>query len=354
MNFYSGWDDGGRRDDRNHEYRTSAQRTHGSGARATQPQAYTSSQGNSRYTDKGTDRRHHVYEYDTVQEQRGGAHYRDPYDYNSSSGGSYAPQRTEQRHRSSQASKQMLYDVYAQNIGMLEKLEERENGEGRTGGHLDGTTSSRTGVSTRSVSHSDPRRYETSHRPQERRDAVGHTGRGLGRSDVTLPDQSGKTERDLKAVMEGELACLQAQLRFCPPEIRDQTRDELVEKTLGWMAKREEKGTKTGMVDRYASNLLETLLTGETTLGVRDTGRNRRSSPAGEEAILAGVGALQIGQRYGADQDRRFHDDPNRKARCPKIRTGDKADIYGAKRAIAVNPSLRTHLDGKYWPGNLR
>ncbi|XP_019644559.1 PREDICTED: uncharacterized protein LOC109485400 isoform X1 [Branchiostoma belcheri] len=109
------------------------------------------------------------------------------------------------------------------------------------------------------------------------------------------------------------------------------------------------------MVDKYASNLLETLLTGEARLGARDTGRHRRSSPAGEEAILAGVGALQIGQHRGAEQDRRFHDDPTRKARCPKIRTGNKADVYGPKRVIAVNPGLRTHLDGtRYWSGSQR
>ncbi|XP_019644486.1 PREDICTED: uncharacterized protein LOC109485369 [Branchiostoma belcheri] len=194
-----------------------------------------------------TGRRHN--EYDTVQEQPGGALYREQHGNYSWSGGSYAPQRTEQRHRSLQASKQMLYDVYAQNIGMLEKLEKREEGGGKTGGRLDGTRPSHhTGVSTRSGSYGsyrDPPRHETSRwsgdRERERADAVGRTGRGLGRSDVTLPDQSDKTERDLKAVMEGELACLQAQLRFCPPEVRDETRSELVEKTLGWIAEREEK-----------------------------------------------------------------------------------------------------------------
>ncbi|KAI8521969.1 Calcium-activated potassium channel subunit alpha-1 [Branchiostoma belcheri] len=313
--FYSGYSDDHRgRGERDRELRT----TGSYGARTGQPasQAYTGSHGSSRQTSTVTGRRTgYEYGYDTVQEQSGGALYREQHGNYSLSGGSYAPQRTEQRHRSLQASKQMLYDVYAQNIGMLEKLEKREEGGGKTGGRLEGTRPSHhTGVSTRSGSYGsyrDPPRYETSRSPRERAgDAAGRAGRGLGRSDVTLPDQSDKTERDLKAVMEGELACLQAQLRFCPPEVRDETRGELVEKTLGWIAEREEKGVKTGMVDKYASNLLETLLT------------------AGEEAILAGVGALQIGQHRGAEQDRRFHDDPTRKARCPKIRTGNKADVY--------------------------
>ncbi|XP_066304556.1 uncharacterized protein [Branchiostoma lanceolatum] len=278
MSWYSGHsNDRGGRGDRDHERYTGASRTYGSGSRTTQPQPYTaSSHGNSRHTDMVSERRHHGHGYDAVQEQSGGAHYREPHGNYRSAGGSYAPQKTEQRHRSLQASKQMVYDVYAQNIGILEKLEEREDVGGKTGGRPDVTKPSRTGVSTRSVSHTDPRRYETSRWPQEREDALGRSGRGLGRSDVTLPSQSDKTERDLKAVMEGELVCLQAQLRFCPPEIRDQTRDELVQKTLGWISEREEKGTKTGMVDKYASNLLETLLTGETMIGTRDTGRHKR------------------------------------------------------------------------------
>ncbi|XP_066304219.1 uncharacterized protein [Branchiostoma lanceolatum] len=267
----------------------------------------------------------------------------------------------EQRHRSLQASKQMVYDVYATTIGMLEEFEDFDDPAGPEGfkDKDDGKPKSR---ETAGPQHEmmeqqqDPWRTKSHHGPGQaengkqgkgqhgKKNGVSKNKRGPGRSDIKLPDQSQKTRRDVKAIVEAELVCLQAQLRFCPPEIRDQTRKELVDKTLGWVAAREKQGLKKGLADAYASQVVEILLTGGTKLQV-PTQWEESTGPAGEEAVMGGVQALQRGQHYGAEQDKQFHDDPNKKAQCPKIRSGPVPEIHGAQRLVDVNPHLREHFE---------
>ncbi|XP_078577590.1 uncharacterized protein LOC144862709 [Branchiostoma floridae x Branchiostoma japonicum] len=272
----------------------------------------------------------------------------------------------EQRHRSLQASKQMVYDVYATTIGMLEEFEDFDDPTGQERGPEQeernrGRKSRETmgqgqdmmdqwqGAGHHPQDHGRHKTKGTAGKStkQEKEQHVNGKGkkkRDLGRSDVNIPDQSQKTKRDVKAIVEAELVCLQAQLRFCPQEIRQQTRQELVEKTLGWVAAREERGLKKGLADAYASQVVEILLTGETKLQV-PTQREESFGPAGEEAVMGGVRALQMGQHYGAEQDKQFHENPNKKAQCPKIRSGPVPEIRGAKRLVEVNPGLREHLE---------
>ncbi|CAH1246241.1 Hypp7689 [Branchiostoma lanceolatum] len=277
-----------------------------------------------------------------------------------------AMQMREQRHRSLQASKQMVYDVYATTIGMLEEFEDFDDPAGPEGSsEQEGGNRARKsretmdqgpdrmdpwqGADQHSQGHGRPGTKGTGGRgakqeKEQHAKGKGKKKRDLGRSDVNIPDQSQKTKRDVKAIVEAELVCLQAQLRFCPPEIRDQTRQELVDKTLGWVAAREAKGLKKGLADAYASQVVEILVTGGTKLQV-PTQREESTGPAGEEAVMGGVQALQRGQHYGAEQDKQFHDDPNKKAQCPQIRSGPVPEIHGAQRLVDVNPHLREHFE---------
>ncbi|XP_078659720.1 uncharacterized protein LOC144904606 [Branchiostoma floridae x Branchiostoma belcheri] len=296
--------------------------------------------------------------------EQGGGMY-DSHGYNQHQEQLRAMQMREQRHRSLQASKQMVYDVYATTIGMLEEFEDFDDPAGPEGNpeqeerDLAGKSRETAGQGPDMMDQWEG--ADQHHHGQGRGKAKGPNGkvskqekeqqgkekkkkRDLGRSDVKIPDQSHKTKRDVKAIVEAELVCLQAQLRFCPTEIRDQTRQELVDKTLGWVAAREAKGLKKGLADVYASQVVEILVSGETKLHV-PTEWEKSTGPAGEEAVLGGVRALQVGQHYGAEQDRQFHDDPNKKARCPDIRSGPVPERNGAKRLMEVNPNLHGHLE---------
>ncbi|KAI8521972.1 hypothetical protein Bbelb_017260 [Branchiostoma belcheri] len=336
-----------------------------------------------------------AYRTNPAFHEQGGGMY-DSHGYNQHQEQLRAMQMREQRHRSLQASKQMVYDVYATTIGMLEEFEDFDDPAGPEG-NPEQEERDLAGKSRETVGQGPDMmdQWEGADHPthgQGRAKAKGPNGkvskqekeqqgkgkkkkRDLGRSDVKIPDQSHKTKRDVKAIVEAELVCLQAQLRFCPAEIRDQTRQELVDKTLGWVAAREAKGLKKGLADVYASQVVEILVSGETKLHV-PTEWEKSTGPAGEEAVLGGVRALQVGQHYGAEQDKQFHDDPNKKARCPDIRSGPVPEVHGeisflfhneyfvvgscgvaaecatrnqevpgAKRLLDVNPNLHGHLE---------
>ncbi|XP_032231895.2 uncharacterized protein LOC5507391 [Nematostella vectensis] len=198
-------------------------------------------------------------------------------------------QAQEQRFRSQQASTQMLYNVYEHTVGMIEELEKHDEVPTENSGLM---------------SHIFPQGYK-------------------------------KPKHDLTAVIEAELTCLRAQMKFAPPEVIQQTKDELLNRTLRWSAKRE--GLPIGLVDKYAKNVAQLLTEGSMTLPPREKGPKTELSERDVQDALYRYGAAR---HEGDLQDKQFHDNPNKKAALRAMRLG-KHTYIGARRLLEVDRSDR-------------
>ncbi|XP_013412279.1 uncharacterized protein LOC106175017 [Lingula anatina] len=151
-------------------------------------------------------------------------------------------QAQRQQFRSLQASKQMLYDVYEQNMGMIEELEARDSAEmsQKTEGFIP-----------------------------------------YMRSKIRLPTQKHKARTDVTAIIEAEIVCLQTQLMVAPKEVVASATEELIKKTLLWLAHRQDMAAPLAHCDGYAVNVLELLLHGNAEIQPREKGPN-----AGRRVLL--------------------------------------------------------------------
>ena len=59
--------------------------------------------------------------------------------------------------------------------------------------------------------------------------------------------------------IETELTCLQAQMKFAPSEAKEKAVHEMLQKTILWLAARQENGIPIGPVDYYARNVWQIL-----------------------------------------------------------------------------------------------
>ncbi|CAC5389873.1 unnamed protein product [Mytilus coruscus] len=119
-----------------------------------------------------------------------------------------------QLQRSTEASKQMLYEVYANTIGILEEFEKRELSE-----------------------NSDNVPIQRSH--------------------IQIPDQSKKGKVDVQAILQTQILILEIQMKTCVPSIRELASEELRETTLKWEAVREKNKIDMSSTDYFAGQIFQ-------------------------------------------------------------------------------------------------
>ena len=62
----------------------------------------------------------------------------------------------------------------------------------------------------------------------------------------------------------GQLAALDAQMTYAPPDVTRKARMKMLDKTLMWVAAREEQEIPKGLVDLYAKSVVQLLTEPET------------------------------------------------------------------------------------------
>ncbi|CAH1796834.1 unnamed protein product [Owenia fusiformis] len=226
-------------------------------------------------------------------------------------------QTTLQMHRSLQASKQMAYDVYANVVTAIEELEARE---------INGKTTEAKDISGKSKKKKVPR------------------------SGAHLPDQGFKDFRAVKEGVKAQLIIFQTHLKNCPPGVVAEIRDELKERTMGWMAVRQEHNLPESEADKMAGKLFEILATGQTPHSYSKS-QLERGTMSGRE-LNENFGKIMVGNHKRAELDRNFREDPDRKAEIPNIRSGNYPH-YGAERMSNTYPNVASHL-GPYHASDLR
>lgn len=63
----------------------------------------------------------------------------------------------------------------------------------------------------------------------------------------------------MTAIIEGQLVALDGQMTYAPPEVTKQARMKMLDKTLSWVAAREEREIPLGLADSYAKSLVQLL-----------------------------------------------------------------------------------------------
>lgn len=203
-----------------------------------------------------------------------------------------------QQLRSTEASAQMVYEVYGNVIAILEEVEQRE---------------------LKSKSH-----------PKQ-----------LHRSEIYLPNQSHKQDKDVTTILEAQLLLLQSQMRTCRLEIRDKVREQLLDSTLQWTAERHDQQLPTDhLTDHYAAQLIEILSTGST-----NHPDKFRQSPGDVRGVTQKDMEYVIGAQHKTAELDRLFEDPTQKAKIPRIRSGDVRK--GAERIRSTRSDLKPHL-GRY------
>ena len=64
--------------------------------------------------------------------------------------------------------------------------------------------------------------------------------------------------------MEAQLLMFETQMKNCPPSVRDEAKQQLIDTTKGWMADRHDKQLPYSDVDKFAGQLIEILKKGST------------------------------------------------------------------------------------------
>ncbi|WAR20304.1 hypothetical protein MAR_002142 [Mya arenaria] len=200
--------------------------------------------------------------------------------------------------RQKEASKQMLYGVFGNVITILEEHEKRTSAIGK--------------------------------------------GK-MKQSDIHIPDQSWKTNEDVKANVETQLLLFQTQSKFCPEEVRLSVNDELRLKTIAWFGVREDSKLDIGETDEFACRLYEILVKGATQHDILD----RPRSPVTEKTMRETLPGILRGKHDARELDDSFKKDKNKKAETPKTRQAEVDDAYmmGLSRIERTEPKLKKFLD---------
>ncbi|XP_020905070.1 uncharacterized protein LOC110243322 [Exaiptasia diaphana] len=192
-------------------------------------------------------------------------------------------QLQESLHRSVQASTQMLYDVYNYTTVMLEELEKHEG---------------RPGIEVPPNSEIFPHLVPLNHK---------------------------KPKPEVIAGIEAELQCLSIQMRYLPKDvINDSTRKQMVEQTLKWLGFRQEMKVPRSKVEWYCKNILEIVLFG----AAREMPPRKHPSPTeiNSEQVNEAMFQMARGRYFGEQQDKPFHEDPNKNAEL-KPKRGEKMKV---------------------------
>jgi len=192
-----------------------------------------------------------------------------------------------------QASEQMLYDVYENTIGMIEELEKYED-HGKSAGFS-----------------------------------------GLLRDRV--PPTRKREKHDVTAIIEGQLVALDGQMTYAPPDVTKQARMKMLDRTLLWVAAREEKEIPLGLADSYAKSLVQLLTEPESMkLPERERPSDPRSGRLDEAAVNNFLCRYAEARHQGEQQDKEFYDHPNKKAAMRDMRHG-RDHHNGIRRLLNLN-----------------
>lgn len=181
-----------------------------------------------------------------------------------------------QSQRSAEASAQMVYEVFGNVIAILEEVEQRE-------------------LKTKSF------------RQQ------------LPRSEIYLPSQSHKQDKDVTTILEAQLLLLESQLKTCRSEIRNKVKDDLLKQTYQWNGERQDhKLPNDHRTDHYVTKLVEIITDGSTSHPDKF-----RQSPGDIKGVTQKDMEHVLGAQHKIVQLDRQFEDPTRKAQPPRIRYGD-------------------------------
>ncbi|XP_052768411.1 uncharacterized protein LOC128208825 isoform X1 [Mya arenaria] len=200
--------------------------------------------------------------------------------------------------RQTEASKQMLYGVFGNVITILEEHEKRTSAVGK---------------------------------------------KKMKQSDITIPDQSWKTNADVKANLETQLLLFQTQSKACPEKVKLSVNRELRRKTIAWFGVREESNIDIDETDIYACRLYEILVQGATKHEILDKPRTQVT----EKTIRETLPKIFKGKNDARELDDSFKKDTHKKAEAPKTRQAEVDDAYllGLSRIERTEPKLKQFVD---------
>lgn len=207
----------------------------------------------------------------------------------------YQMMAQEQAFRSKQASKQMVYEVFANVISILEEFEKREMANS-----MDKPT------------------------------------KAMPKSKIEIPDQSYKKDHDIQRIVETQLLIFNTHLHSaCRPEVRDEVIGEMTEALKRWVAARKDSALRHGKTDEFAAQLYEILTQGKT----RHPSVFTEQPDIGEKDLQEAAHHYFEGDMKRAQLDRSFANDPSKKATMPDIRAGSSSDT-GFDRIAEHRPDL--------------
>lgn len=177
--------------------------------------------------------------------------------------------------RSVEASKQMVYEGFENTIAILEEFEERENRNKRIMTHIQ-------------------------------------------RSPVNMPDQSKKTDYDIKTILEAQILLLEFQMKTCDATIRNDVSNDLQHKTLQWIASREALNIQQGQTDKFTAQVYDVASQKET----QHPEKFYRSPHSIENVTMKHLETTVSEQFRISVMDREYGDN-QKKATIPTTRTGD-------------------------------
>ncbi|XP_052225796.1 uncharacterized protein LOC127841181 isoform X8 [Dreissena polymorpha] len=236
---------------------------------------------------------------DQLKTQTSGPYYSDEiYNRIQTSSNKFYPAQTQKQDRLArqmEASKELLYRVYENVIGTLEEFERRCNKR--------------------------------------------HTKQKLVVSEIDFPDQSDKSDRDVKANMDVQLLLFEEHRKSCPPEFTKKINGELRMKTIYWAAARGEMGLDE--TDEYTTNLYEILVKDKTHHAVLDQPRK----PVEHKTMRDTLQFIMKGNAKAMEIECEYQTDPDKMAKDPKTRKTKIRPYVGAKRICRCKPGLQPYLD---------
>ncbi|CAC5387687.1 unnamed protein product [Mytilus coruscus] len=195
-------------------------------------------------------------------------------------------QQQVERLRSIEASKQMVFEVYGNTIGILEEFERRES-----------------------------------------------KNKSIKRSQVQIPDQSGKDDNDVQTILQAQILILQTQMKTCDTRIRKEVSDDLRDKTLRWVASREKQRIADGETDIFVGQVFEVISNKEA-----QHPKKFYRSPASIENVTMNDMATAVSQQARIGVLDTEYVDHQKKAKIPNIRKDDI--ILGIERFRRNNKHL--------------
>ncbi|XP_052227129.1 uncharacterized protein LOC127841965 isoform X2 [Dreissena polymorpha] len=233
--------------------------------------------------------------YDYEQDRDGRSYSRDLYTTYDSYEDRVQLVEQMQIRRSKEASKQMLFGVFSNAMAILEQFETRESPH-----------------------------------------------KTLEKSFLYIPDQRGKSDEDIRSILETQILLFETQTKSCPAHVKAEVAEELRRKLLDWMAIRADNDCNIADTDRFAAKMYEILATGHTTHAFHNRPSRPHSAATIRESMPHILGGLHSARQL--DEDFRTHE--AKKAMSPDTRRSRSGNAIkaGAKRILRCNHALESQL----------